>query len=78
MTIAALSTQAPSCRMSLWKKIATPSGGTDAITRAAASENHRAQPANPRRGSSETSGSEVITLAPASGACSRNQGRASP
>ena len=64
--------------MSLWKKMATPSSGTLRMVSSAASSNQRRQPSRPRAGSSDTSGSEVTTLAPDSGAFSRSQARASP
>src|ERR1044071_1076215 len=72
-----LSTHVPSWRMSLWKKTAAPSSGTAAIVSSAA-PNQRRQPSNPSAGSSLTSGNDVMTLAPASGACARSQGSASP
>ena len=68
---------APRRRMSLWKKIATPSSATQPIAARAASTNQRRQPSKPSAGSSETSGSDVTTLAPASRPCAASQGMAS-
>ncbi len=59
--------------MSVWKKIATPSGGVSATSRAAVSENHAFHSASESAGSSETSGSEVTTEQPSSDARSASQ-----
>src|SRR5258708_5397316 len=63
--------------MSLWKKIASPGSGTQRKTARAASPNHCFQPSKPRSGSSETSGKEVITLAPGGAGFSASQVSAS-
>ncbi len=64
--------------MSLWKKIAAPSSGTACITSDAASSNQRFHPSKPSSGTSDTSGSDVTTLAPSSRPCARSHSIASP
>src|SRR6185312_16797194 len=64
--------------MSLWKKMATPSSATQPMAARAAAMNQWRQPSKPSPGSSETSGSDVTTLAPAIRPCAASQGMASP
>jgi hypothetical protein len=64
--------------MSLWKKIAAPRGGVHAMTRRAARMNHARQPSKSRSERSETSGSDVMTLARGWAAFSAIQASASP
>jgi hypothetical protein len=75
--MAPLSSHSPARLTSLWKKIATPSSGTACMVTTAASSNQRRQPSRPSDGSSETSGSDVTTLQPASVPAARSQGSAS-
>ena len=72
-----LSIQSPACFTSLWKKIATPSSVTACMVSSAAASNQRRQPSIPSAGTSDTSGSDVTTLAPASVPAARSQTNAS-
>src|SRR5450755_3682681 len=63
--------------MSLWKKIVRPGSGTQRNTARTVSPNQAFQPSKPRSGTSETSGREVITLAPGGAGFSAIQATAS-